>query len=553
MVRPILTSFNQIAELTIQKYERYLPTAFDESLTLVEKMNVIIEYLNKIGKLSNDVVALWNSVMEWLMNEGLQESVDDKLDRMVEDGTLASLINEVLFDQLNKKIDQIGVYVDHFGAVGDGISDDCQAIQDAIDFVYEQGGGVVHLGSNVYGIGTTPVRLRLNVSLKGVGSRGCKLKKLPGSTGNIIEFYQENNTFTFNTSYAGFTIEGTGAPKSLTPNLNFDPTNNGFLINAYWGLDGCRFEDILITDCGNYGLKIQPSALNPESEKMVMQQSQFDNVTVQRSVRGVHISGFVGNIQWNSCTFDFITNEAFYSALGPTGHGPQDNVFTNCAFQFSSKGFYAEGNFINYMFQGGCHFEQNDLYDAHFNVNAMCGYIGFDGVFFANTPIHLYFEKMGGMCSIDNVTYKSKDTTDTTLRYIKVGQISGLIHLGYAQAKIRVPVTQYEDPYLRLRGYKNTNANIFSVDHLQVQGITSGVTRARNLSRRETIQSSQVDKTTYEVVFDRPEDNDFYQVLLQPEWTVGDYWPINKTVNGFTFKCTTPPDGSYAFNWMILR
>lgn len=132
MVKPVLTSFNQIAELTIQKYERYLPTAFDESLSLVEKMNMIIEYLNKIGKVSNDVVAKWNEVMAWIMGDGLNDAVRTELDEMVVDGTLATIINEILFEELNRKIGDLAVNVKNYGAKGDGVTDDTNAIKTAL-------------------------------------------------------------------------------------------------------------------------------------------------------------------------------------------------------------------------------------------------------------------------------------------------------------------------------------------------------------------------------------------------------------------------------------
>lgn len=99
MVKPILTSFNQVAEMTIEKYGSYLPTAFNESMTLLEKMDYVIQYLNQIGKVSNDVISQWNDVMEWVMADGLTESVNTKLDEMVTDGTLAQIIN----------VDMIGV------------------------------------------------------------------------------------------------------------------------------------------------------------------------------------------------------------------------------------------------------------------------------------------------------------------------------------------------------------------------------------------------------------------------------------------------------------
>lgn len=91
--------------LRVQRYERYLPNAFDESLTLLEKVNKMIEHMNQVGELTNEVVEQWNEVMEWVMNDGLTVAVNNRLDQMVEDGTLDEIINHKIFADLNDKID----------------------------------------------------------------------------------------------------------------------------------------------------------------------------------------------------------------------------------------------------------------------------------------------------------------------------------------------------------------------------------------------------------------------------------------------------------------
>ncbi len=92
-MKPSINRFNELSDMIVHKYERYLPNAFDESLSLLEKINKVIEYLNQIGKLSNEVVKQWNEVVEWILGEGLAETINDKLDLMATDGTLAKIIN----------------------------------------------------------------------------------------------------------------------------------------------------------------------------------------------------------------------------------------------------------------------------------------------------------------------------------------------------------------------------------------------------------------------------------------------------------------------------
>lgn len=149
MEKPILT-FNQVAPLILEKYERYLPSAFDDSLTILEKMHQIINYLNQIGEVTNLVVEQWNQVMEWVMLDGITDVINQKLDMMVTDGTLDDIINKNLFGELNQEITNVKTSVttlrtdvnkrvdDAFdmmsdprahGAVGDGKTDDTVALE----------------------------------------------------------------------------------------------------------------------------------------------------------------------------------------------------------------------------------------------------------------------------------------------------------------------------------------------------------------------------------------------------------------------------------------
>jgi hypothetical protein len=107
MDKPIINSFSTIAPLIIQQYERYLPTAFDESLSILEKVNKVINYLDTTNKVSNDLITQWNAVMVWVMADGLNDSVIAKIDDMVVKGTFDDIINHQIFDDLTAKIDTV--------------------------------------------------------------------------------------------------------------------------------------------------------------------------------------------------------------------------------------------------------------------------------------------------------------------------------------------------------------------------------------------------------------------------------------------------------------
>lgn len=75
---------------------------------LGKEMNKIINSVNLSGeqveKLTNSFNALQSYVTNYFDNLNVQEEVDSKLDEMASDGTLAELINEEIFQELNEKI-----------------------------------------------------------------------------------------------------------------------------------------------------------------------------------------------------------------------------------------------------------------------------------------------------------------------------------------------------------------------------------------------------------------------------------------------------------------
>lgn len=128
-----------MAELLIQQYERYLPSAFDDSLSILQKVNLVVEHMNKTGLLVNEVVKQWNEVMEWVMNDGFKENLDALLDEMMETGVFDQIITEALLF--------VGFTVQP-RMVGE--TDDTPRLMRAIDLAKNKsGGGTVRLEHGV--------------------------------------------------------------------------------------------------------------------------------------------------------------------------------------------------------------------------------------------------------------------------------------------------------------------------------------------------------------------------------------------------------------------
>lgn len=86
-----------------------IPLAFDESMSYYEMLCGILDRLKTDEDVINnnaDLLAeLENYVKHYFDNLDIQEEINNKLDEMVEDGTLAQVINEQLFTDLNNQVE----------------------------------------------------------------------------------------------------------------------------------------------------------------------------------------------------------------------------------------------------------------------------------------------------------------------------------------------------------------------------------------------------------------------------------------------------------------
>lgn len=78
-------------------YKPYMPEAFDSSLSYYEQIVSMIEYLNKMGLLSNSLVAQWNAFMKEF-NKNLSDTVGKILLEWLAEGIVETIIANAMLD-----------------------------------------------------------------------------------------------------------------------------------------------------------------------------------------------------------------------------------------------------------------------------------------------------------------------------------------------------------------------------------------------------------------------------------------------------------------------
>lgn len=83
----------------------FIEADFD-AITNYQLLCKVVEYLNKTIDKTNELGSQVEILVNWFNNLDVQDEVDKKLDEMTEDGTLAEIINQEIFNELNEKINK---------------------------------------------------------------------------------------------------------------------------------------------------------------------------------------------------------------------------------------------------------------------------------------------------------------------------------------------------------------------------------------------------------------------------------------------------------------
>lgn len=153
-------TMNRISELKRSMLNCNVFSVYDyDCLSMQELLCTFFDKINQCVDVSNKTVVL----AEWLVSQGLQEEVAKKLETWLIDGTLANIINDTVFKELNNKIKVNSQNIDglknkidgHIQASGTKFntiehkldtyvfSDSYPTLQEAHDAVVAKGGGTL--------------------------------------------------------------------------------------------------------------------------------------------------------------------------------------------------------------------------------------------------------------------------------------------------------------------------------------------------------------------------------------------------------------------------
>ncbi|MFE2774588.1 glycosyl hydrolase family 28-related protein [Aerococcus urinaeequi] len=274
-------------------------------------------------------------------------------------------------DYADKITTDVCINVRLFGAIGDGITDDTIAIQKAIDYVRNRGGGTVFIPSGIFIANLT---IYSNVHLKGSSVDNTILKSKPNSNEDVIKSY-EFETYTGTT--ADVVDEGVRfvTISEITVDGNKSQNTSGRGI-AIWGAY-LNFENVIVQNAADDGIWTEFTSILTPTQQTVRQsalESVFRNIKVfycdgnAWTYNGPHdslIDNYVpiGNAGWALYQRDFnsfLTGEnwnawkngnGFYIGTGLAGHDiVADNDGTGIGMEFKATG--GNSRIVNGRFSG---------------------------------------------------------------------------------------------------------------------------------------------------------------------------------------------------------
>lgn len=334
-----------------------------DGLTITELLCQFFTKINECIDISNETIDL----AKWLVNEGLEIEVVKNLMLWLEDGTLENIINVNLFNTLNEKISYI--YVEDFGAKGDGVTDDTDAFQNAINYA-SANNKTICLLNKTYAL--TGFTFKANTSI--ISKEYATLQILASNNESFIKFDRGPIT---NLNYSS-------CLKNVFISCNSNNTSQKIIdVTAMKSPNGTggglwhfTFENVRIQTVSNNQIGIYFKADDTsQGVDVANQYINFRNVNIYKSSDTSYclkIIGQIGQTKFDSCEINGLNSSVGgwlieFDPLQSNDNAFMPITFDNCTFQSCDKGIYGKNA---HVILNNCHVEgiTNQFVQANGNL-----------------------------------------------------------------------------------------------------------------------------------------------------------------------------------------
>lgn len=249
-IEALKTAINEISVYDLNTY-----TAIELYYRIANKLNEVINELLRYEIVVSEQVIEQNECLQYLLNEGLRDEVINKINSMVDDGTMNTIINHNVFNSINEQIKDMSVSINYFPRLSNETNDFNRFVR-AKESLKE--GDILLLHNEEYDLGGNSLIWNKNINIKGTKKPFYEIDSKILSNGTILK----NGKIILRGH--GYTIENVGL---LSRNIdNGFEVNTGrtyniklkncvsitkshcYLFESYEGL----VNDIIVEDCESY-------------------------------------------------------------------------------------------------------------------------------------------------------------------------------------------------------------------------------------------------------------------------------------------------------------